>query len=313
VQRGALPFAPDRVFLAEGGQETELLFHEGMELPCFASFPLLDTAEGRAALRRYYVPYLEVARRHGLGLVLDAPTWRANADWGAQLGYDAARLADANRAAVDFVEELRRHAAGEPIILVNAPIGPRGDAYSPSTLMTAEEAEEYHRPQLTTLARTTADLVTALTLTYPDEAIGITRAARAAGLPVVVSFTVETDGRLPSGHALGEAIELVDAATDGAPTFFMVNCAHPTHFSSALTPGAGWLDRVGGLRCNASAKSHAELDESEELDEGDVGELAALHRELRGRLGHVRLLGGCCGTSHLHVAAISAAWLGATA
>jgi homocysteine S-methyltransferase len=120
---------------------------------------------------------------------------------------------------------------------------------------------------------------------------------------------VETDGRLPSGHSLEEAIEGVDSATDRAPTFFMVNCAHPTHFADALDIGAPWLDRIGGLRCNASAKSHAELDESEELDEGDPEELALLHAAIRDRLRHVRLIGGCCGTNHRHVDAISSAWL----
>ena len=311
MQRGALPFGPDRVFLAEGGQETELIFHEGIDLPCFASFPLVEREDGRAALHRYYGPFLDLARRQGLGIVLDAPTWRANRDWGAELGYDAERLADANRAAVAFVEELRTRYGHETAILISGAIGPRGDAYDPEELMTAEEAERYHGAQVATLAGTTVDLVSALTMTYADEAIGITRAAGKAGVPVVVSFTVETDGRLPSGQALGEAIELVDAQTGRGPSFFMINCAHPTHFAGALTAGASWLDRIGGLRCNASAKSHAELDESEELDEGDPAELAALHASIRDQLRHVRLLGGCCGTSHRHVDAIASAWLSA--
>jgi S-methylmethionine-dependent homocysteine/selenocysteine methylase len=309
VQRGALPFGPDRVFLAEGGQETELIFREGIDLPCFASFPLVESEDGRAALHRYYAPFLEVARRQGLGIVLDAPTWRANRDWGAGLGYDAERLADANRAAVAFVEDLRIRYGDETAILISGAIGPRGDAYDPEALMTAEDAERYHEAQVVTLAGTTVDLVSALTMTYAEEAIGITRAAGNAGVPVVVSFTVETDGRLPGGQALGEAIELVDAETDAGPSFFMINCAHPTHFAGALTAGASWLDRIGGLRCNASAKSHAELDESEELDEGDPAELAALHSSIRDRLRHVRLLGGCCGTGHRHVDAIASAWL----
>jgi homocysteine S-methyltransferase len=309
VQRGLLPFESERILLAEGGQETELIFREGLDLPCFASFPLVEIDEGRRALLRYYESYLDVARRHGIGLVLDAPTWRANPDWGAELGYDKTRLGEVNRAAVAFVESIRSEHGDDATILLNAPIGPRGDAYNPSTLMTAAAAERYHEWQLTALAETTVDLVTALTMTYPDEAIGVALAARSVELPVVVSFTVETDGRLPSGHSLEEAIEGVDSATDRAPTFFMVNCAHPTHFADALDIGAPWLDRIGGLRCNASAKSHAELDESEELDEGDPEELALLHAAIRDRLRHVRLIGGCCGTNHRHVDAISSAWL----
>jgi homocysteine S-methyltransferase len=309
VQRGALPLGQDGVFLAEGGQETELIFRGGMELPCFASFPLVATDEGRAALGRYYEPFLELARRQELGIVLDAPTWRANSDWGAKLGYDAEQLADANRAAVAFVEDIRARHGRETTIVISGTVGPRGDAYNPTTLMTADAAERYHAPQVETLAGTTVDLVTALTITYADEAIGIARAAANVDVPVVVSFTVETDGRLPSGQALGEAIELVDEQTGAGPSFFMINCAHPTHFAGVLTEGAPWLERVGGLRCNASAKSHAELDESEELDEGDLEELAAHHASIRSRLPYVRLIGGCCGTNHRHVHAVSTAWL----
>src|SRR3954469_7011127 len=173
--------------LTDGGIETSLLFHAGFDLPCFAAFPLLESADGRAAIRRYFAPFLALADRHGLPFVLDTVTWRANADWGARLGYDAAALAAANRAAVDFAREL---AAGRADTIVNGAVGPRGDGYVTGERMSAEAAAAYHRPQIAALCAAGADRITAVTLTYPEEAIGIVQAA--AGQPVVVSFTVET-------------------------------------------------------------------------------------------------------------------------
>jgi homocysteine S-methyltransferase len=277
--------------------ETVLIFHRGLELPLFASFPLLETDEGRAALRAYYEPFVQLAADRGLQAVLDTPTWRANADWGAKLGYSADDLARINREAVAFVREVPGS------VSVSGAVGPRDDGYRPAALMGADEAEAYHSAQVAALAD--ADLVTGLTMTYPEEAIGIARAARRAGVPAVISFTVETDGRLPNGQELGAAIEQVDA--DAPPEYFMVNCAHPTHFAGVLE--GPWLQRLGGLRVNASRMSHAELDEAEELDEGDPAELAERHRELHARLPAIRVLGGCCGTDHRHVAAIADAWL----
>jgi S-methylmethionine-dependent homocysteine/selenocysteine methylase len=293
--------------VADGGMETVLIFHQGLDLPCFASFPLLETPEGRDALRRYYEPFIALAAERGLTAVLDTPTWRANADWGAKLGYSADDLARVNRDAVSFLEQLRLGAAAP--IVISGCIGPRDDGYNPSALMSAAEAEQYHSAQVTTFAAAGADFVTALTMTYPEEAIGIVRAARRTAVPAVVSFTVETDGRLPTGASLGEAIEHVDTETDAAAAYFMINCAHPTHFAGALEDGAPWVERLGGLRVNASRMSHAELDEAEELDEGDPAELAARHRELHARLPNVTVVGGCCGTDDRHIAAIADAWL----
>jgi S-methylmethionine-dependent homocysteine/selenocysteine methylase len=175
--------------------------------------------------------------------------------------------------------------------------------------MRADEAERYHSTQVETLAGAGADMISGLTLTYPEEAIGIVRAADRTGLPVAVSFTVETDGRLPGGTTLGEAIGRVDAETDGAPAYFMINCAHPTHFRGVLEEGGGWIERIGGVRANASRQSHAELDEAEELDEGDPAELADQYRALRALLPAATVVGGCCGTDHRHVGAVADAWL----
>ena len=288
------------MLITDGGMETTLIFEQGFELPEFASFPLLDDPAGREALRAYFLPYLEIARRHGVGIVLDTPTWRASHDWGERLGYSDEALAEVNRRGVALIQELKSEAAGSPEVVVSGCVGPRGDAYRVDTAMSAEEAERYHAPQLATLAEAGAELISALTLTYAEEAIGI---VCASPLPTVISFTVETDGRLPSGQALGEAIAQVDAETENAAAYFMVNCAHPSHFAGALEP-APWRERLRGIRANASSKSHAELDESDELDSGDPQELAADYRELRERVPSLTVFGGCCGTDHRHIEAI---------
>lgn len=301
----------DRLFVTDGGLETELVFHDGIDLEHFAAFPLLGQPETLARLRRYYDGYLDIARRHGAGFVMETPTWRANPDWADQLGYSPERLDAANRAAVALAEEIRADATADGITaVVSGCIGPRGDGYDPGTAMTPEEAQRYHAVQLGTFADTTADQVTAITMTNADEAIGIVRAATAAGIPAAISFTVETDARLPTGQSLREAIEQVDAATDGGAAYFMVNCAHPTHFAPALQRGQEWMRRVAGLRANASTRSHTELDEASELDEGDPDDLGARHAALHSVLPWVTVLGGCCGTDARHVAAICSAWLG---
>lgn len=297
--------------LTDAGLETVLVFEEGIELPQFAAFPLVDSEEGRAALGRYYRPFLELARDRQVPLVLSAPTWRANDDWGRLLGYEADDLAAVNGRAVAFVESVRNDVL-QPVergsVTIEACIGPRGDAYRPESLMTAEEAEEYHSVQLRTVADTGCTQATALTLTYADEAVGIVRAARSAGLPIHIGFTVETDGKLPSGDSLEEAILAVDNATDGAAESFMINCAHPAHFVDALPEGESRL-RIHGLRANASMLSHAELDEAEELDSGDPADLAERYVTLRRDLPGLEVVGGCCGTDIRHVTAICDAWL----
>ena len=301
--------------LTDAGLETVLVFDEGFELPQFAAFPLVDTEEGRAALRRYYEPFLELAHDRGVPLVLSAATWRASTDWGRALGYEGDDLAAVNRRAVELVEAVRddaREPSERDDVVIEAAIGPRSDAYRPTLLMDPEEAERYHAVQLRTVAETSCAHATALTLTYVEEAIGIVRAATAVGLRVVVGFTVETDGKLPSGDSIEEAILAVDGATDGAAAFFMLNCAHPTHFADALPEGDS-RRRIGGLRANASTRSHAELDEADELDSGDPVDLAARYVALRRDLPELEIVGGCCGTDIRHVRAICDAWLSADA
>jgi homocysteine S-methyltransferase len=303
-----LPQLDGDLFLTDGGIETTLIFHQGLDLPLFAAFVLLDDEEGTEALRRYYEPYLELARERGLGFVLESPTWRASPRWAAELGHNAERLDGLNRKAIALMEELRDAEDGGAPIVVSGCIGPQDDGYSPDTKLSAREAQGYHSTQIGTFADTSADMVCAMTLTYAEEATGIARAAHEAGLPSAISFTVETDGRLPSGQRLGEAIEQVDAETGGAPAYYMINCAHPTHFEEVIEGGTGWAGRIRALRANASTKSHAELDESEELDEGDPDDLGPRYAALRDRLPNLNVLGGCCGTDHRHVCAVRDAW-----
>jgi S-methylmethionine-dependent homocysteine/selenocysteine methylase len=308
--RHQLPQLSGGLFLTDGGIETTLIFHEGLTLPYFAAFDLLKHGQGCAALQKYFRAYADLARRYGVGCILESATWRASPDWGAKLGYPTAALADLNRKAIALLREIRDAFERDTApIVISGCIGPRGDGYNPAALMTADEAERYHTTQAQTFRETEADLVTAITMTYAAEAVGLARAALAAGMPVAISFTVETDGRLPTGQPLREAIEQVDDATGRGPAYYMINCAHPTHFVGALTPGAPWLDRIRGLRANASAKSHAELDESTELDDGNLEELAGHYRELKRKLPQLNVLGGCCGTDHRHVEAICQACL----
>jgi S-methylmethionine-dependent homocysteine/selenocysteine methylase len=292
--------ADDRLYITDGGIETVLIFHHGIELPCFASFTLLADEKQVEVVREYYGRYLAIARKHGVGMLLDTVTWRANPDWGEQLGYSADDLAAANHRAVILAQQIRADHPDVPV-LISGCIGPRGDAYSPDHAMSADQAERYHSAQISTLAAAGVDLITALTLTYASEGVGIVRAAQVAGVPAVISFTVETDGRLPSGQSLRDAIEETDSATDSGAAYFMVNCAHPTHFAGALEDAGPWRERIHGLRPNASNKSHAELDESAELDEGDPAHWAADYAALRPRLPNLSVVGGCSGTDHRHL------------
>jgi S-methylmethionine-dependent homocysteine/selenocysteine methylase len=308
--RDSLPQLAGDPFLTEGGIGTTLLFHEKIDLPCFAHFPLLLTEEGRATLTRFFEPYLDLARRHQVGMILDTPTWRANADWGAKLGYDAEALAEVNRTAVRFLDALRRrHAPASLPLVLNGLIGPRGDGYTAEAAMTAENAAAYHRPQIAVFQDSEADMVSACTLTFVEEAIGIAMASRAVKMPLAISFTLGTDGRLPSGQTLGSAIDETDAATGSYPAYYMINCAHPVHFEAVLTGGARWLDRIRGIRANASTKCHGDLDAASELDIGDPHDLGRRYATLRGRLPKLNVLGGCCGTDHRHIAAICEACL----
>jgi homocysteine S-methyltransferase len=306
-----LPQLTGGIFLSDGGLETSLVFLDKIELPHFAAFTLLEDELGRERLMSYYVPYLELcAEMPGAGFILETPTWRANPDWAALLGVDAVRLRAANTQAAQMMCSMRSRWAPRlngPIV-VSGVIGPRGDGYIADAPGSVDEAADYHHGQAEALGAGGVDMLSAVTMTTSAEALGISIAARRLGLPVAISFTVETDGRLPSGESLGDAIERVDASAP--PAYFAINCAHPTHFSGALTAGKPWVERIRGLRANASAKSHAELDESTELDIGDPKDLAQRYRGLKGVLPRLNVLGGCCGTDWRHLRAVRDAWAG---
>lgn len=303
--RFAFPPSEQAVFLTDGGLETTLVFLEGIDLPCFAAFPLLQSEKGRAKLENYFTPYIRTAIDRDVGFILDTPTWRANLDWAAKLDVSPEELAGINQDAVRWAASLRDKVSdSRERVLINGVIGPRGDGYRADAQMMAGEAQAYHALQVEAFREAGADMVSAITMNYAEEAIGIAQAAEALGMPVVISFTVETDGRLTSGETLQSAIERTDRETGHTPAYYMINCAHPTHFDGVLDDNEDWTRRIRGLRANASAKSHAELDESTALDPGDPVDLARRYKSLRQRMTHLSVLGGCCGTDHRHIAAI---------
>ena len=297
----AVPMPGGPGYVSDGGLETDLIYHYGFDLPEFAAFPLVERKQGRSALARYFAKVIDIARRAGANAMFEAPTWRANPDWAAKLGYDATALDASNRAAISLLRRVADEANGVSDVAVAGVIGPRGDGYVAGERADVDEAAGYHRAQLESFAAAGADFAFACTLTGPDEGAGIVQAANDVGIAVAISFTVETDGRLPDGSSLRAAIEQVDAVGDVA--FFGVNCAHPSHIQSAIEPG-DWLGRIGSVLPNASTKSHAELDEATELDEGDPAALAVDMRALRDELRAVSVMGGCCGTDARHVAAM---------
>lgn len=306
--RKALPQLSGDFFLTDGGIETTLIFVEGFDLPDFAAFQLLKSKEGEAALRKYFSTYAKLAQRFGTGLVLESATWRASADWGTRLGYSGQELADANRRAISLLEEIRDEFTGDRgKVVLSGCLGPRGDGYSPGNTMTVEQAERYHGEQVRIFENSAADMVAAITMNYVEEALGIAKAAQKATMPVAIAFTVETDGKLPTGQTLRAAIEQLDDETSAYPSYYMINCAHPTHFEHLFVEGETWSRRIRGLRANASRKSHAELNESSELDIGNPVEFGIEYAQLKQRLPNLNVLGGCCGTDHRHVEQIAVA------
>lgn len=309
--RGALPQLSGKPFLTDGGIETTLIFHYGLQLPHFAAFDLFRRPNGEEALRRYFRTYAALARNHQMGLVLETATWRASPDWATKLGCDTAELAVINHRGVAMLEEIRaEYESPATPIVISGCLGPRGDGYVPGEQMPTNEAQRYHSEQVETFATTKVDSIAAMTMNYVGEALGIALACRSAALPVVISFTVEVDGRLPTGQALADAISAVDDATSGYPSYYMINCAHTSHFADALEADKPWRQRIRGLRANASRMSHAELNNSPELDPGDPRELGADYAALkRTVLKHLNVFGGCCGTDERHVEQMALACL----
>ena len=306
-----LPHQNPHLYLTDGGLETTLIFDEGLDLPHFAACDLLRSDAGTQVLKRYYEKYAELARTNGAGLVLESASWRANASWGVKLGYTPDQLESLNVKSIHLCQQVReRYQSSRSPMPISGCIGPRGDGYDPGERMSIAEAQQFHQPQIQTLKAAGADFVTALTMSYTEEATGLVMAAKNNGMPVVISFTVETDGRLPSGESLANAITEIDQTTDSYAIYYMVNCAHPCHFSDVLLGGGDWTKRIGGIRANASCKSHAELDEATELDAGNPHELGSHYAQLLELLPNANVLGGCCGTCEQHIEAIHHACVG---
>ena len=300
--RNNLPQLGDKMFIADGGLETSLIFLQEVDLPLFAAFPLIGYDKGVEELKHYYQPYVDMALRNKSGIILDTPTWRASHGWGEQLGYSVLDMQFFNEASVKLLEEMRdTHATEDTPMVINGAIGPQDDGYNPANLMSSADAEAYHSHQIEVFAQTGADMITAVTMCYVEEAIGIARAAKKAGIPAAISFTTETDGRLPTGMTLRDAIQICESETDGSPVYYMINCAHASHFDHVLDGDEDWMQRIYGVRANASCKSHAELDEATELDEGNPKEFGQDYAALRARLKNLKVVGGCCGTDHRHI------------
>ena len=298
----------ERLFLTDAGLETDILFNRGIDLPCFASITLLQTDGGRRALEDYYRGFLELAQRMGTGLVLESATWRSSPDWAEPLGMTQAVLDSLNRDAISMLMGFRdEYQTDASPIVVSGCIGPRGDGYDPGQIMSVDEAQAYHAHQAHIFHSAGVDMISAITMTNISEAIGLAQAAKALHVPVAISFTVETDGRLPTGDRLADAVAAVEEATQNYPAYYMINCAHPTHFVGCLEENAVWTARIRGVRANASTCSHAELDAMTELDIGDPADLAARHKALIERFPHITVIGGCCGTDLRHVTAIAEA------
>ncbi len=301
-----LPQLGGQYFLTDSGLETTLIFHHGIDLPHFSTFELLQSDAGIEILRNYYEQHAQIAIDAGRGFVLESPTWRVSRAWAQKMGLDSETVSIANRRAIALMTEIRdsMSTASSPMA-ISGNIGPRGDGYVADKKMTRDEASVYHREQATILADAGVDLISSVTLNYVEEAIGIAVITKELGVPVVLSFTTETDGRLPDGNSLQEAIEAVDLATNDSPAYYMINCAHTEHFSEVLEENAAWVDRIRGLRTNASKLSHAELDEAEVLDDGNPTEFGIQHEELLKRFPQIAVVGGCCGTDHRHIMAVA--------
>lgn len=307
--RKGLPQLDGGIFLADGGIETDLIFNRGIEIREFAAHTLLSDDNGRSAIVDYFRGFLRLAKEFETGFILDSQTWKAHTHWAADLGASEEDLRRANEDSISFIASIRdefRSNSG-PIVLTGI-VGPRGDGYAPDSLLQVDEAEQYHSKQLRWLAETEVDMVAGVTFTQSAEAAGFVLAATDLGLPAVISFTVETDGRLPSGQPLPEAIQAVDDATGRHAAYFMVNCAHPDHFFH-LFEDAQWARRIRGLRCNASRKSHAELDASVVLDDGDPVELGSQYKSILAKMPWLNIFGGCCGSDLRHVTEIARAVL----
>ncbi len=294
-----LPQLGNDIFACYTGMDTDIIYNRGIDLTGFASYTLLSTDEGKSRLREYYSNLMALARELNVGVILDSVTWVANRDRGRDLSYSPDDLKKFNTEAIELIASVREEEGDLPTVLCGQ-VGPRGDGYEPSDLMSTEDAERYHAEQIKVYSITDVDLVSASTMCYAEEAVGVVRAAQRYDIPVSISFTVETDGRLPTGMSLEEAIQKVDDETDGRALYFLINCAHPDHFTGIFNDEP-WMNRLRGVVANASRCSHSELEAAKEFDEGNPDELGSLIGSLLKQYPHFNIIGGCCGTDMRHM------------
>ena len=294
-----------RLMTTAGGFETWMQYVDGFELRHFCGFELLNDPRGVTCLRDYHRKVVEAAVASGFGVINEGLHYRASRDWGELIGFSKDALEEINLRGIEFYRDFaREYASPETPMLVGGVIGPRGDAYNVGRTPDAAEAEDYHSEQILTFRKAGADHVTAMTFSSFDEAIGLARAAKAADMPVVVSFIASNGGRLHGGETLEQAITRVDAETGNAPQYYMTNCTHPTEFEPALTPG-DWIQRLGGFMPNAVAMETLDLCKLGHLEDGDPEELGAQMAGLAKRFPHINVWGGCCGTDGRHIGEIT--------
>lgn len=292
------PMKPEEIWMSWTGMETDLIFNKGYELPEFAAFPMIDNPDGRERLEGYYEELIKIGRDTNVGIILNTPTWMANPDRAIGVGYGADDLPRVTHDAVALARGVaQKH--DDVATLVSVQIGPQGDGYKPG-IAAIDASAAYHAPQIMAAKTSDADLVSAYTLGSTGEAIGISIAANRIGVPALISYTVETDGKLADGTSLAEAV--LALSEQAKPAAIMVNCAHPDHISNGLDGGA-WEAKLSGIIANASRQSHAELDECEVLDDGDPEELSLQLAELKKAHSGLTVFGGCCGTDLRHLRA----------
>jgi len=290
-----------RFYLTEGGTETELMYKHGFELPHFAMFPLLDNPKAVSKMREMFRSYLDVAAEHDFCALMGGLDYRASPDWGDLLGYSPASLSDANLQSIEFLRELANEYSSQvPEILIQGLIGPRGDAYERNETISENEAEDYHSVQLETLKKANVDSALAITFNNIPESVGVARAAAKIGVPLAISLTLDSNSKLHSGPSLADAITAIDEQTNQAPEYFLINCSHPLEFEPAIEPG-DWIQRVRGVRPNASKMDKMALCQIGYLEDGDPEELGRLCGDLARQYPHMDIWGGCCGTWDNHL------------